>query len=246
MAIWQSLIAKYSLAIGVHELLNACWWFGDTLSLNRNDRVSSFYWTRGSKLCSLTHFSYFSCSFLILVFLRNRYSLIVSHLFPLHSNPISHPVFLYLWHSKVVRHTCAPIFLAQNVWVSQSKMLMGTWKQTHYRWFFPFPPFAEGFWCTRPLGERESCLFYSQKSSSSTFLHDISPTKLRSTARVRHPQGNSKLVNKVDCCLSYDSFWVIPKRNLHLITSQWVPCASLKAIVRPFLATKSFTAGSST
>jgi hypothetical protein len=26
--------------------------------------------------------------------------------------------FLYLWHYKVVRHTCAAIFLAQNVWVS--------------------------------------------------------------------------------------------------------------------------------
>jgi hypothetical protein len=35
--------------------------------------------------------------------------------------------FLYHWHSKLVRHTCAPIFLAQNAWVSQSKTLMGTW-----------------------------------------------------------------------------------------------------------------------
>ncbi len=63
-------------------LLNACWRFGDSLSLklcwqflatsyhlNRNDRVSRFYWTRGSKLCFLTCFSYFSCYFLILVFL---------------------------------------------------------------------------------------------------------------------------------------------------------------------------------
>jgi hypothetical protein len=37
-----------------------------------------------------------------------------------------------------------------------------------------------------------------------TFLCDISPAKLRSTARVWNPQGISKLVNKVDC---------------------WVPCA---------------------
>jgi hypothetical protein len=42
-----------------------------------------------------------------------------------------------------------------------------------------------------------------------TFLHDISPAKLRSTARVRNPQGISKLVNKVDCCLFYDSFLTI-------------------------------------
>ncbi len=92
----------------------------------------------------------------------------------------------------------------------------------------------------------ESYLSYSQKSMSSTFLHDISPAKLRSTAWVRSPQGNSKLVNKVDCRLSYDSFWAIPMLNLHLITSQWVPCVLLKVIVWTFLATKSFAAGSST
>jgi hypothetical protein len=58
-----------------------------------------------------------------------------------------------------------------------------------------------------------------------TFSRDISPAKLRSTARVWNSQGISKLVNKVDCR---------------------VPCASLKAIVQAFLATKSFAAGSST
>jgi hypothetical protein len=58
-----------------------------------------------------------------------------------------------------------------------------------------------------------------------TFLHDISPAKLRSTARVWNPQGISKLVNKVDCR---------------------VPCALLKAIVGAFLATKFFAVGSST
>ncbi len=57
-----------------------------------------------------------------------------------------------------------------------------------------------------------------------TFLRDISPAKLHSSARVWNPQGISKLVNKVDC---------------------WVPCASLKVIVWAFLATKSFAAGSS-
>jgi hypothetical protein len=58
-----------------------------------------------------------------------------------------------------------------------------------------------------------------------TFSCDISPAKLRSTARVWNPQGISKLANKVDC---------------------WVPCALLKEIVWAFLATKSFAAGSST
>jgi hypothetical protein len=58
-----------------------------------------------------------------------------------------------------------------------------------------------------------------------TFSCDISPAKLRSTARVWNPQGISKLMNMVDC---------------------WVPCALLKAIVQALFATKSFTAGSST
>ncbi len=58
-----------------------------------------------------------------------------------------------------------------------------------------------------------------------TFLRDISPAKLCSTAWVWNPQGISKLMNKVNC---------------------WVPRASLKAIVRAFLTTKSFAAGSST
>jgi hypothetical protein len=42
-------------------------------------------------------------------------------------------------------------------------------------------------------------------------------------------------MNKVDCCLSYDSFWTIPKCNLHLITIQQVPHALLKAIVSSML-----------
>jgi hypothetical protein len=65
LAIWWQLITKHMLAI-----------LATSYCLNRNNRVSSFYWTRGSKLCFLTCFSYFSCYFLILVFLRNRYLLI--------------------------------------------------------------------------------------------------------------------------------------------------------------------------
>ncbi len=65
LAIWQQSIAKHMLAI-----------LATSYCLNRNDRVSSFYWTRGSKLCFLTCFSYFSCYFHILVFLQNCYLLI--------------------------------------------------------------------------------------------------------------------------------------------------------------------------
>ncbi len=61
LAIWRQPIAKHMLAI-----------LATSYCLNRNNRVSSFYWTRGSKLGFLTCFS---CYFHILVFLQNRYLL---------------------------------------------------------------------------------------------------------------------------------------------------------------------------
>ncbi len=51
--------------------------------------------------------------------------------------------------------------------------------------------------------EHDSYLSSSQKSSS---LHFLALAKLFSTAREWNHQGISKLVNRVDCCLSYDSF----------------------------------------
>jgi hypothetical protein len=131
MAIWQSCIAKYLLAIWryfIAKCLRAIWQhpipkhtlaiLATSYCLNRNNRNSSFYKTRGSKLCFLTCFSYFSRYFHILVFLRNCYLLIFLRLSWLHGNPISHSIFLCLWHSKLVCCTCVPIFLAQTAWVS--------------------------------------------------------------------------------------------------------------------------------
>jgi hypothetical protein len=66
--------------------------------------------------------------------------------------------------------------------------------------------------------EHDSHLSSSQKSSS---WHFLALAKLRSTVWVWNHQGMSKLVNRVDCCLSYDSFLAILS----------------KAIVRAFLAT---------
>ncbi len=91
MAIWQLWIAKYLLAIWLC-LIAKCslviWQqpiakhmltiLANSYCLNRNNRVSSIYWTRGSKLCFLTCFSYLSCYFHILVFLQNCYSLNIS------------------------------------------------------------------------------------------------------------------------------------------------------------------------
>ncbi len=69
--------------------------------------------------------------------------------------------------------------------------------------------------------EPDSYLSSSQKSSS---WHFLALAKLRSTARVWNHQRISKLVNRVDCCLSYNSFLAL--------------CS--KAIVQAFLATNAF------
>jgi hypothetical protein len=69
---------------------------GTSYHLNRNDRVSSFYWNRGSKLCFLTCFSYFSCYFCILIFSQNHYLLICLLLSWLHGNPIFVPFLVPL------------------------------------------------------------------------------------------------------------------------------------------------------
>ncbi len=87
--IWLCCIAKRSLAIlrqpiAKHMLAI----LATSYCLNRNNRVSSFYWTRGSKQCFFTCFSFFNCYFLILVFSRNCYLLISLRLSWLHGNPI--------------------------------------------------------------------------------------------------------------------------------------------------------------
>jgi hypothetical protein len=70
LVIWLCRIAKRSLAIlqqpiAKHMLVI----FATSYRLSGNNRVSSFYWTRGSKKYILTCFSYFSGYFCILVFL---------------------------------------------------------------------------------------------------------------------------------------------------------------------------------
>jgi hypothetical protein len=179
--------------------------------LNRIDRVSSFYWTRGSKLCFLTCFSYFSCYFLILVFLRNRYLVILFAPFLAAWESDFSSCFLYHWHSKLVRCTCAPIILAQNVWVSQSKTLVVSSLTTGE--FSPFCLFAKGFWCKHLLDWTRIIPFLLTKIFEVTLSCDLALAKLCSTAWVWNPQGTSKLVNKVHCHLSYDSFLALCSRQ---------------------------------
>ncbi len=104
--------------------------------------------------------------------------------------------------------------------------------------------------------EHDSYLYFSQKSSS---WHFLALAKLRSTARVWNHQRISKLMNRVDCRLSSDSFLALrskaivrasPLRMLRSgIFNVPMPCMAFvacqvtalsrfaQAIVRTFLAT---------
>jgi hypothetical protein len=144
LVIWRQLIAKHSLAILV-----------TSYCLNRNDRVSSFYKTRGSKLYFLTSFSYFSCYFHILVLSQNQYLLISLHLSWLHGNPISYPISCTFGTPSWYVVLLPPYF-----W----HIMRGFLKARC------FLPFTKGFWCKRPLGECKWYCSYSQKSSNWDFL----------------------------------------------------------------------------
>ncbi len=94
-------------------VLNSCWQSGDILLLSSYNRMCSFNWIRESKHCFLTSFSNLYCYFHFLVFLRNCYLLVSSHLPRLRKTPISHSIFIPVV-LRIPLHTCAPIFLAHN------------------------------------------------------------------------------------------------------------------------------------
>ncbi len=111
----------------------------------------------------------------------------------------------------------------------------------------PFPFLCKGFSCKHPLDDCLSYLFFSSKSSNWHFLAwHKPPLSQRSTARDWNLQGISNLVKRlIVACLKTADGWLL-KRSLHLIAFQLVPYTSFHLIVRTFLATKSFAAGSST
>ncbi len=187
--------------------------------LNRHDRVSSLCWTRGSKLCFFTCFSNFSRYFLILVFLQKRYLLISLPLSWLHGNTISCPISCTFgtpsWY--VVQSFMCPHISGAEPTGFLKQDACGNLLVDSLPVIFPLSAFCRRFLMQTSIGQTRIIPFLLTKILKLA-------AKLHSTAWVRNPQGISKLVNKVDC---------------------WVPCALLKAIVRAFLATKSFTAGSS-
>jgi hypothetical protein len=79
---------------------------------------------------------------------------------------------------------------------------------------FPFSAFCRRFLVQMSIGLNTNHTFLSLKNpQTDTFLRDLGLAKLRSTAWVWNPQGISKLVIKVDCRLSYDSFLALCSRQ---------------------------------
>jgi hypothetical protein len=122
----------------------------------------------------LTCFSYFICYFLILVFLRNRYLLILSRPFLAIQESDFSSRFSYLWHYKVVCRTCTPKFQAQHAGFLEVRCIC----------LLPKVSGANVRWANT------NHTFLTHKNPwTDTSLRDISPTKLRSTALDEIPKG---------------------------------------------------------
>ncbi len=176
-------------------LLNACWQFGDILLLSSNDRISSFYWIRGSKHCFLTSFSNLNHYFLFLVFLCNHYLLVSLHLSQLRGNLISHPLFLYLWFSKYHIVHAPPYFW--HTWCVFSK------QDTCGNLVQELVPVSCSAFCWRFLmqmsvGQSQIIRFLLMKNSSNWHFFALHKPLLsqRSKAQARNPRGISKVMNQ--------------------------------------------------
>jgi hypothetical protein len=145
-----------------------------SLSLSSNNRVGSFYWTRGSKLCFLTSFSNFSCYFLILEFLLSCYILVSLRLFWVHGNPIFVP-FLKPWalpgsmsyvhpHISGTHHAC--FLRARRLWDPGSGLSTGFF--SHFR-SLPKISGANIHWAIA-----YHTFLFPHKPQACTFLLDIS------------------------------------------------------------------------
>ncbi len=173
--------------------------------LNRNDRVSSFYWTRGSKLCLLTCFSYFSRYFLILVFLQNCYLLICLRLSWLHGIPIFVPFLVPSTLQASTLYMCPHVSGTERMGFSKQDA-RGNLVVASLPVNFPLSAFLPKVSCANVRWtECKSYLSYSLKSSNWQFLAWPSPSKATQyNSGMESPSDFH--VNKVDCCLSYDSF----------------------------------------
>ncbi len=167
-----------------------------SLLLSSNDRVSSFYWIIGSKHYFLTSFSKVNCYFLILVFLQNCYLLVSLCLSWLHGNPISSPIFSYLWDSKVLHRTYAPIFLAHITCFLEARCSREPGTRISTGFLSPFHLLPKVSHANVPWAIVNHNFSSHIISLNWQFLAWHKPSlSQRSTALARNPQGISKLLN---------------------------------------------------
>ncbi len=186
---------------------------GTSYCLNRNNRVSSFYWTRESKLCFLTCFSYFSCYFHILYFCKiATYYFFCAFLGCMGIPflvPFLVPLALRASTSYMGPHVSGTECVGFSKQDARGNLVVASLPVN-----VPFSAFCQRFLVQKSVGlNTNSYLSFSQKSLNWHFLAWPRPSQATRTAWVWNPQGISKLVNKVDCCLFYDSFLVLCSRQ---------------------------------
>ncbi len=152
LAIWLYLITKCLLAIlrqpiAKHMLAI----LATSYCLNRNNRVSSFYWTRESKLYFLTCFPYLRRYFHIQVFLQSCYLLICFCAFHGCTGiqflvPFLIPLALQASTSYMRPHISGTEHVGFSIQDDCGNLVVASLLVN-----FPFPPFAEDFWCKCPL-----------------------------------------------------------------------------------------------
>jgi hypothetical protein len=134
-----------------------------------------------------TYFSYFRHYFHILVFLLNHYLLISLHLSRLHGNLISCPVSRtlstqswYVVHAPpYFWHRTRGFLEGRRSWEPGSRLTTGDFSPFH---ILPKGSGANVRWTNANHTFLTHNFFWND-----TFSRDISPTKLRSTARVWNP-----------------------------------------------------------
>ncbi len=145
------------------------------LLLSSTNRVSGFYWIRGSKHCFLTSFSYLDRYFLCLLFSPNCYLLVSLRLSWLHGNQISCPIFSYLWDSKVLHCMCTPIILWHTSCAFSKQDACENLVVDSVPVFFPIFTFCQRFLMQKSVWLLQIIPFLlTQYLQAGTFLRDIS------------------------------------------------------------------------
>ncbi len=122
----------------------------------------------------LTSFSHLNRYILFLVFLCNCYLLVSSRLSWLNRNPMSCPIFSYLWYSKLLRCTCAPIFPSHITHFLEARHLREPGRIISTGCLSPFRLLPKVSHANVHLAIANHTFSSHIISSADTFLHDIS------------------------------------------------------------------------